>query len=167
MTDARDEAAVSNDERDTEIMDQALEQPAIEQRPRRRGTTPEEDANNRRFAIEAARLLADFDCDDVLILDVSSLSDMSDYLVLATGTSDRQIRSLAGRVEELGKKEFGMTRFGREVEPDGSIAWLLVDFIDVVVHLFDPPARAHYDLEMLWGDAKHIPWHRGIDEAKQ
>ena len=183
MTESRDETTVSK-ARDADYLNQsdasssgadaaeavdqeALDQPPIEVRPRRRGTTPEEDAVNRRFAIETARLLADFDCEDVIILDVSSLSDLSDYLVMATGASDRQIRSLAGRVEDLGKEKFGLHRYGREQESTGDVAWLLVDFIDVVVHLFDPSARAHYDLEMLWGDAKRVSWHRGIDEARQ
>ena len=55
-------------------------------------------------------------------------------------------------------KESGLKRFGRD--EDGRASWIVVDFVDVVVHLFEPAARAHYDLEMLWGDAPRVHWQR-------
>jgi len=109
------------------------------------------------FAIAAARLLHDAHSEDVLLLDVRELSDVSDYLLLASGTSDRQMRSVADDVEELAGKA-GLQRFGREL--DERTTWIVLDFIDVIVHLFTPDTRSHYDLEMLWGDAKRIHWQR-------
>ena len=109
------------------------------------------------FAVDAARLLHDLHCEDVLVLDVRKQSELTDYIVLGTGTSDRQIRSLAEQVQEMAKDK-GIFSFGSDA--DAKAAWVVLDFADIVVHLFDPHARAHYDLEMLWGDAPRIRWRR-------
>jgi ribosome-associated protein len=114
-------------------------------------------AQIRDLAIEAARMVSDDKCTDVLLLDVRDLSQVTDYIVIATGTSDRQMRSVLDHVEDLGKeKGFPAYRVSR----DDRASWLLADFVDVVVHLFEPNARAHYDLEMLWGDAPKVEWRR-------
>ena len=112
----------------------------------------------RAFAIEAARLLADSHCEDVVIFDVSELSPVTRMVLIASGTSDRQIKSLIGHVSELGR-EMGFDRFGSE--RDEASTWMVADFVEVMVHLFEPVTRAHYDLEMLWGDAPRVSWHRG------
>ena len=109
------------------------------------------------FAVEAARLAHDDKCGHVLVLDVTDLSQVTDYLVIASGTSDRQMATVLQHIMELGK-EHGVSPFGRHT--DTSSMWFLADFVDVVVHLFEPNARAHYDLEMLWGDAARIAWQR-------
>ncbi len=116
----------------------------------------------RTFAIEAARLAADDHCEDVVILDVRKLSQVSDYLVICTGTSDRQMRSVADDVEKLGAGS-GFPLFRRDV--DDRTTWVIVDFVDVVVHVFEPNTRAHYDLEMLWADAPRIDWQRPDERA--
>ncbi len=122
---------------------------------RRHGGTGQ--VQTRQFAIDAARLLHDLHCQDVMLLDVRGLSDVTDYVLIASGTSDRQIKSVAGDVEKLAKGH-DMHRYGRDVD-DGS-TWLVLDFIDMIVHFFEPVTRAHYDLEMMWGDAPQIPWQR-------
>ena len=132
-------------------------------RARRTGDT-QVDESIRRFAIEAAQLCHDTHCSDVLVLDVRGLSDLFDYLVIASGTSDRQIKSLADDLEDLGRDN-GHERFGRDL--DGPATWLVLDFVDVVVHLFEPAARAHYDLEMLWGDASQVSWRRSGGKSPQ
>jgi len=109
------------------------------------------------FVIDAARLLADLHCQDVVIYDLRQLSDITDYIVMGSGTSDRQIRSVSQDVEELAKLT-GMERFGREV--DEATTWLVLDFIDAVIHLFEPNTRAHYDIEMMWDDAPRVQWQR-------
>lgn len=111
----------------------------------------------RQFAIEAARLLHERHCSDVLILDVRGRSDVTDYVLLASGTSERQIRAVGQEVEELAE-ERGLTVLGRE--EDVRATWVVLDFIDVVVHLFEPATRAHYDLEMMWGDAPRVNWRK-------
>ncbi len=117
-----------------------------------------EDATVRAFAIEAAKLVRSLHGEDVIIFDVRGLSDVTDYILIASGTSDRQIKSLGDDLKHLGQ-EHGLPRYGGEV--DGPTTWLVVDFVDVVVHLFEPNTRAHYDLEMMWGDAPRVEWEAG------
>ena len=110
------------------------------------------------FAVEAARLAADLNCTDVIILNVTGLSPLTHYLVIATGTSDRQMRSVAEEIAIEGKKD-GFRRYG--TDEDKAATWIVADFVEVVVHLFEPSTRGYYDLEMLWGDATTVSWHRG------
>ncbi|MEX2218778.1 MAG: ribosome silencing factor [Phycisphaerales bacterium] len=118
---------------------------------------PEAAEAARAFAVEAARLLSDDKCEDIVLLDVRSLSQVTDFIVIGTGTSDRQMRSVLHHVEDLGA-ERDFTAF--RASSDDRSTWLLADFVDVVVHIFEPNTRAHYDLEMLWGDAPRIEWER-------
>ncbi len=111
----------------------------------------------RRFAIEAARSLSDDKCDDVAVLDVTALSQVTDFIVLASGTSNRQMASALDHVREAGETA-GFPSF--RASADQSSLWLLADFVDVVVHVFEPNTRAYYDLEMLWGDAPRVAWER-------
>jgi ribosome-associated protein len=111
----------------------------------------------RKFAMEAARLAGDLHCQNILLLDVRGLCDITDYLLIASGTSERQILSVAQRIEELAES-LAIGRLGHEL--DSPNTWIVVDFVDVVAHLFDPAVRAHYDLEMLWGDARQVRWRR-------
>jgi len=115
------------------------------------------DPDARDFAIEAARLLADSHCEDVLIYDVRGQSELTDYIILASGTSDVQMRSVGQHVNKLAL-DYELERYGRE--HDQSRKWIVLDYVEVMVHLFEPATRAHYDLEMMWGDAPRIPWRR-------
>jgi ribosome-associated protein len=103
------------------------------------------------FAAEAGRLLAERHCEDVVLLDVSGLSQVCDYVLIATGTSDRQMKSVASEVASLGN-DLHFPAFRKNV--DTGATWIVVDFITVVVHLFEPERRAYYDLEDLWSDSK-------------
>lgn len=109
------------------------------------------------FAIEAARLVRDDKCEEVLLLDVAQLSQVTDFIVIGSGTSDRQMGSVLKHVEELAKGR-GFSAF--RTNADERSTWLLADFVDVVVHLFEPATRSHYDLESLWGDAPRVEWER-------
>ena len=111
----------------------------------------------RRFAIEAAQLLSDSHCEDVQVYDVRGLSEVTDFILIASGTSDRQIKSVAGYVNELAKQH-DLQRFGSD--RDDASTWLVLDYVDLMIHLFEPTTRAHYDLEMMWGDAPRIEWQR-------
>jgi len=111
----------------------------------------------REFAIEAARLLSDRHCEDVCVLDVRGLSQVCDFLVLGTGTSDRQMKALADELGALGKAN-GHPAFRNSADPTAT--WIVVDFVTVVAHLFEPAQRAYYDLESLWSDAPQIVWAR-------
>ena len=114
----------------------------------------------RRFAIEAARLLEDRHCEDIVLLDVRGLSQVTDYLLIGSGTSDRQMKSLASELADLGDEhQEPAFRSNR----DTGLTWIVVDFIDVVVHMFEPAKRAFYDLEGLWADGRRLAWKREGD----
>lgn len=110
-------------------------------------------ADAQTFAIEAARLAAATRCHSVVVLDVRGLSPMTDFLVLATGTSDRQLRGVANEIEELGDG-VGQHVVHRATNEN----WLLLDYVDVVVHLFEHETRMFYDLDSMWGDAPRVTW---------
>ncbi len=109
------------------------------------------------LAIELARLFHDDKCTDVVVLDVRGMSPLTDYLVVGSGTSERQMASVLDHavelVEQRGGEAFGITK-------DTGTLWLIADFVDVVAHLFEPNTRAVYDIEMLWGDARRVEWER-------
>ncbi len=117
----------------------------------------EEERGLHQFAIEAARLIADRHCEDVLLLNVRGLSQVCDYVLIGSGTSDRQMKSLADELADLGRDQ-GHAVFG--VDRDARVTWQVVDFVGLVVHLFEPDRRAYYDLESLWSDAESVPWQR-------
>jgi ribosome-associated protein len=99
----------------------------------------------------------------VVCLDVRGISPVTDYLVLATGTSPRQMRTVCDELAELAEQrgEHALGSEGFESSPAGGAdtaggGWMLIDFVTVVVHVFTQDARAFYDLDSLWGDAKKV-----------
>ncbi len=94
-------------------------------------------------------------CHNVVVLDVTGLSPVTDFFVLASGSSARQMRSVAKDMEEMGTSQNfkAMSRSGYEGE-----SWILLDFVDIIVHVFSEEARQYYDLDNLWGDAKPVSW---------
>ncbi len=107
------------------------------------------------FAIAAAKIAQERRCTDIVILDLRGLSPATDYFVIATGTSGRQMRTVADEVSQAGREQ-GFPRFGRAGYEQGR--WILLDYVDVVVHLFDPEYRDFYDLDLLWGDAEKVDY---------
>ena len=106
------------------------------------------------FSLASAKLAGERHCTDIVVLDMRKISQVTDYFVIVTGTSDRQMRSVADEIADLAKKKHKMQLFGRAGYEYGN--WVLLDFIDVVVHIFDSRSRDYYDLELLWGDAKKL-----------
>jgi len=99
---------------------------------------------------QAAELALDRKAEEVMALDLRGVSSATDFFVLATGNSDIQVRAIAEHViEELAK---GGIR-PLHVEGLDRARWVLMDFVDFVVHVFHPLAREFYQLELLWGDA--------------
>jgi ribosome-associated protein len=92
--------------------------------------------------------LADLKALQVKVLDVRGLTDMTDFMVIASGTSDRHVRSIAQSVFEKAKQA-GYRPQGIEGERDGE--WILIDLSDIVVHVMMPRIREFYALEKLWG----------------
>ena len=113
--------------------------------------SPMESEQFTQFVVAA---LDDLKAVNTVTLDVSDLTDMMDYLVITSGTSNRHVKSLANHVAVEGKKQ-DMRPLGMEGEDAGE--WVLVDFGDVVVHVMLPATRDFYDLERLWTKAEATP----------
>ena len=103
------------------------------------------------FAQRAAQLCLDNKANDVVLLNLRKVSDMTDYFVIGSGTSDTHVRSIAEHVIEELKKE-GSAPHHVEGLPQGR--WVLLDYVDFVVHIFHPTLRSFYQLERLWSDAE-------------
>lgn len=105
------------------------------------------------MAIAAAEAGLDKKATEVEIIDVTGKVDYADFLVLMTGHSDRHVASIAENVDEMLKKR-GFRSISLEGLPRGE--WVLIDFVDVVVHVFLERTRAVYDLDGLWMDARRV-----------
>lgn len=110
---------------------------------------------SRELVVTAARAAASKQGRDVVILDVRELIVITDYFLIASGTSDRQVRTIAEEVERS-VKEAGLRPVRREGEREGH--WALLDFVDFVAHIFLEEDRQFYDLERLWADAPRVEW---------
>ena len=108
----------------------------------------------------AARIAADNKGRDILVLDLRPCTPMFDYFVIATGTSRRQIHTLAEEID-AGLRAEGDTRIG--IEGYEASKWVVQDYGDVVVHVFDPDTRDYYKLDELWADAPRVDWEREGD----
>ena len=106
---------------------------------------------------EKALLISRFALDkkayDLVLLAVSEVTSIADYFIICSGRSDRQVQSIAQGIEQdLGKE--GITPFSVEGQTRGQ--WILMDFSDVIVHIFYQPVREFYDLEGLWSHAPRV-----------
>jgi ribosome-associated protein len=122
----------------------------------RRTAKPDTSAS-RALAIELARLANELKCTDVLLLSVGAQSQVCDYFLIASGTSARQLAGVGEQLMKLGKAQ-GSPAFRSSADTGSS--WIIIDFVSVVVHLFEPNQRAYYDLEGLWGDAERVTWRK-------
>jgi len=107
------------------------------------------------FALAAARIAAEHKTENVQVLNLRGLSNFAEFFVLGTGTSPRQMHAVIDLIEEYARS------VGREpfrVADSREAHWILTDYVDVVIHLFDPERREYYDLDNLWGDAPRVPW---------
>jgi ribosome-associated protein len=94
---------------------------------------------------------ADVKAIDLIELDLRDVLGYTDYFVIASGNTDRQTKAIHDRIHEGLKKEHGV--LPRRVEGLGEGRWILMDYLDVVVHVFTPEAREFYRLEQLWDEA--------------
>lgn len=119
-------------------------------------TAPESVAVERAFL--CARVAADNKARDILVLDMRGITPLYDYCVLATGQSRRQMHTLAEEIDAA-LRGAGDRRLG--IEGYDASRWVIQDYGDVVVHLFDPETRVFYALEELWADAPRLDWDNG------
>jgi ribosome-associated protein len=111
---------------------------------------------SREVAARAARAAADKQATDIVILDVHELIVITDFFVICTATSQRQVKTVIEAIEDS-IRELGEKPIRREGELEAG--WWLLDYVDVVVHVFGEEERAYYDLERLWKDAPRLEWN--------
>ncbi len=103
-----------------------------------------------------AAAAADKKAENIILLDVRGLASFTDVLIVASGSSDRQVRAIGEHIEHQVATQGGPRLVGREGYEQGR--WVLVDFGEIVVHLFSDPEREHFDLEHLWAEAPRLRW---------
>lgn len=121
-----------------------LSQPAVRTSPDR----------SLQLALSAAREAEDNRGHNVVVLDMREQTRAFDYFVLATGTSNRQLRAMSDAIDDVLQKQFGHRRLSREGYEDSR--WILLDYGSIVIHLFDEATRDYYRLEDLWAGATRV-----------
>ena len=92
---------------------------------------------------------------NIIVLDMRELTSIFDYFVIVTGASRRQLHAMSEEIDDVLENRMGDRRLG--IEGYEESRWILLDYGDVVVHLFEPDTRDYYALEQLWGRAKRVP----------
>ena len=106
------------------------------------------------IALEAASALAEKKAGDIRIFDVRGLSSVTDFYVVATGTSAPHLKALIAETQHR-MKALGIATFRKTGEPDSG--WVVVDYVHAVIHVFSTEARAYYAIDKLWATAKELP----------
>ena len=109
-------------------------------------------------AILCAREAIRFKALDLVLLDVSRFSSFADFFIICSGKSGRQVQGIADNLENDLKSQ-GLKPIGTEGKREGH--WVLMDYGDVIIHVFYEPVRYFYDLESLWSEAPRIEWEQG------
>lgn len=115
--------------------------------------TKKKRTDDKQLALTAAKIAKDRNCTDITVLDLTGISPATNYFVIATSTSDRQARTVADEIAKEARQQ-GHQRFGIAGYTKGQ--WILLDYVTVVMHIFNEDQRDYYNLEMLWGDAKRL-----------
>jgi ribosome-associated protein len=111
----------------------------------------------RDLALEIAGHAAEKKAQDLIVLEMADAVTYTDYFVIATGANARQTKAIADEIQTRLRQRRRPARVEGEREAD----WILLDYLDVVVHVFTPQARAFYRLENLWGDVPRVPFDAG------
>ena len=113
---------------------------------------------NKEFALLAAKTLDNKKAIDITVIDIMEKASFADYMIIATGNSDRQVNSLVDDVEEAFAKE-GL--FAKSIDGKQNSGWILMDFGDIVVNIFNKETREKYNIERVWGDCTFIDFENG------
>ena len=116
---------------------------------------PPDAEESREAAVAAARAAAAKQAEHITILDVHGLIVITDYFVICSGATERQVRTIVEEIEKA-LRDLGRKPVRREGESERR--WVLLDYVDLVVHVFTEQEREYYELERLWGDAPRSAW---------
>lgn len=105
--------------------------------------------NNKEIAMKAANVLQEKKAKNISLIDIAEKSSFTDYLIVATGGSERQVGTLAS---ELGNKLAEQGVFAKNVEGKRASGWILLDYGDLIINIFSEEQRSRYNLEKIWGD---------------
>ncbi len=108
------------------------------------------------LALAAARTAEDNQGRDIVVLDMRKVTPIFDYFVIATGRSRRQLHAMSEEIDHALEEGLGDKRMG--IEGYQESRWILLDYGNVVIHLFDPETRDYYALEDLWAEAVKVDW---------
>ena len=109
---------------------------------------------SRELAKLACKALSEKKAEDIRVIDISEISVLADYFIIANGTNPNQLQAMVDAVdEELGKSGHS----ARQIEGNQHSSWILMDYGDIIVHVFSKEDRLFYDLERIWRDGKLIP----------
>jgi ribosome-associated protein len=111
-------------------------------------------SNNLEQLKKIVKLIDDKKAEDIVILNIEGLSVIADYFVICTGRSVTQAKAIADHLVDAMKQDYDIQSKGVEGQQEGK--WILVDYGDIIVHVFHHEEREFYNLERLWGDAKHL-----------
>ena len=111
----------------------------------------------------AASYAADKKAIDLVALDLRGVAGYTDFFLIATGNTERQTKAIHDGIHEGLKKEHGL--YPRRVEGLTESRWVLMDYLDLVVHVFTPETRGHYRLEQLWGDVPRVELAALVEQA--
>ena len=101
----------------------------------------------------AYKALDDKKAYDIKILDIKQISSIADYMVIADGTNKNQVQAMCDAVtEEMGKAGF----LSKSIEGYSEGGWILLDYYDIIIHIFSDEARRFYDIERIWSDGKYV-----------
>ena len=108
----------------------------------------------RQLALQCRELADSKKAENIVILDVREISSITDYFVIATGTSDPHLRAIVDEIKDKLQEEYDL----KPRRTDGALqtAWVVLDYFDVIVHIMRAEVRQHYDLEGLWSDAPRL-----------
>ena len=110
--------------------------------------------DSRKLALLCRALADNKKAEDIVILDVRDVSSVTDYFVLASGTSEPHLRAIVDEITDKLRDEHGVRP--RAIDGTFQAAWVVLDFFDVIVHVMRQDVRQRYDLETLWGDAPRV-----------
>ena len=110
--------------------------------------------DSKKLAVLCRELADKKKAEDIAVLDVSALSSVTDYFVIASGTSEPHLRAIVDEITDVLREEYGLAP--RAIDGTLQTSWVVLDYFDVIVHIMRQETRDRYDLETLWGDAPRV-----------